>query len=97
MAKLSDLRVGDIVQVAKIAEGFTHNGLIGAIGVVVDTSGYAPATPFYGNVVGVNWIVTPPGRWVFRKNHPTFDYSFGIPADLRDYEFIILSRSEEAV
>lgn len=92
MAKLSDLRVGDIVQVAKIAEGSTNATIIGAIGVVVDTSG----PPYYG-VVGVNWIAAPPGHSVFRQRHPTFDYSFGIPTETGDYEFTIISRSEEAV
>lgn len=94
MAKLSDLRVGDIVQVVKVAEGTTFDDtIIGAIGVVVDTSG----PPHYGSVIGVNWIVTPPGRWVFRQQHPTFDYSFGVPIGYGDYEFIIISRSEGVV
>ena len=95
MAKLSDLRVGDIVQVAKMAEGSTrNNSIIGAIGVVVDTSAYAPS---WENVVGVNWITPPPGCWIFRQKHPTFDFSFGTPTETCDYEFTILSRSEDDI
>lgn len=93
MAKLFDLRAGDIVQVTKMAEGSILNGsVVSAIGVVVDTSKDA----IYASVVGVNWIATPPGRWVFREAHPAFDYSFGIPTSWGDYEFTIISRSKEA-